>query len=264
MIITAYLSARLIIPMLLDFLGETGTTRPNFRGYSIPLGAGLVFPIVFTVVVILSLIINDRDTVLLVYLYAVYAASFLGFIDDLLGNTRQKGLKGHFLFLYKEKKFTTGTLKAFGIVGAAFIAALYAQVDEPFLVLDWVLIFLCVNTVNLLDLRPGRALKGSLLLLFVSAVSLKADYRLLGIVLAIILAYAPYDLQAKVMLGDTGSNVLGMLCGLALIHSSLITKTIMLFVFAVLHAVTEKFSLSEFIEKNPFLRILDQWGRSKI
>lgn len=258
------MSARLIIPLILDFLIETGTRRPNFQGQLIPIGAGLLFPVIFTIMVIYALLLKQRDMSLVLYLSAVYAAAFLGFIDDLLGDSRQKGLKGHFLFLYREKKLTTGTVKALGIVGAALIAALYTPVDEPLLILDWALLFLSVNTINLLDLRPGRALKGSLLLLLVSAASSKAEYRLLGITLGTILAYAPYDLKAKAMLGDTGSNTLGMLCGLALLQSSIIIKTTIVLLFASLHVVTEKYSLSEIIAKNPLLRTLDQWGRSKI
>lgn len=199
---------------------------------------------------------------LVLYLYAIYAAAFLGLIDDLLGDNRQKGLKGHFLFLYKEKRLTTGTLKAMGLVGAALVVASADEGLGPILVVDWVLVFFCVNTINLLDLRPGRALKGTLLLLVVAALSSSSpDYRLLGIILGSILAYAPYDLRAKAMLGDTGSNTLGMICALALVSSSTSMKIILLLIFVSLHAVTEKYSLSEIIERNPFLRTLDHWGR---
>jgi len=75
-------------------------------------------------------------------------------------------------------------------------------------------------------------------------------------------AYAPYDLRGKAMLGDTGSNLIG--AGLGMVTAWVLPFSVQLLVVAILillHLLTEKYSLTEVVEKNRFLRFLDRLGR---
>src|SRR5690606_8286611 len=82
-------------------------------------------------------------------------------------------------------------------------------------ILDGLTVSLAANTANLLDVRPGRALKGVLLLLAAAAVpGWRAPWADLWLVLlAGAVAYAPFDLRAAAMLGDSGANAFGFAAG---------------------------------------------------
>jgi UDP-N-acetylmuramyl pentapeptide phosphotransferase/UDP-N-acetylglucosamine-1-phosphate transferase len=69
--------------------------------------------------------------------------------------------------------------------------------------------------LNLLDLRPGRAIKGFLIFLFLIAILGLGDidWLLLAPLLGAVLYYLLIDLRAGAMMGDAGSNVLGLTLG---------------------------------------------------
>ena len=74
---------------------------------------------------------------------------------------------------------------------------------------------LATNLFNLLDLRPGRAVKAFVLLgagLVVGEWSLDL-VGALGLWIAPILVAGAYDLRERAMLGDSGSNVVGAVAG---------------------------------------------------
>jgi len=127
------------------------------------------------------------------------------------------------------------------------------------------LISLFTNLINLFDLRPGRASKVFLVLsvLLISTSLIKSYNYLLFSILGIVIAYIPYDLKAKVMMGDTGSNVLGITLGIycAITHSFTI-KLIYLGILIILHIISEFYSFSKIISNNKFLSFLDNLGRS--
>ena len=121
------------------------------------------------------------------------------------------------------------------------------------------------NIANLLDLRPGRALKVVLLV----SVPLIARGRATHIAAATAGAAAgaaigvlPDDLAGRSMLGDTGANSAGALIGTALVAGTGLRGR--LFALAGVTAVTlasEKFSFTAVIESTPGLRELDALGR---
>jgi UDP-N-acetylmuramyl pentapeptide phosphotransferase/UDP-N-acetylglucosamine-1-phosphate transferase len=74
----------------------------------------------------------------------------------------------------------------------------------------------------------------------------------------------PEDLRERMMLGDTGANVLGGVLGLVVVlECSRTTRNVVLVVLILLNLVSERVSYSAVIEKVPPLRWLDQLGRAK-
>lgn len=254
-----YLVAKYLLPFFFVVLQEAGAVKKNWQERFIPSMAGLSFPLLLTLVFLPLLFFEQTGSVLLVSLFAVYGAAFLGLLDDALGDSGPRGLRGHFLLLWRQKKISTGVIKALGS-GAIALWVVFSQEGG---LLDWLLILLSVNFINLLDLRPGRAVKGTAFLLFLSLFLSLSDYRLLAATAGILLAYTRYDLQGLVMLGDTGSNTLGMICGLVLMPAPATAKAVLVAMLALFHLLAEKYSFSVLIEKNALLRGLDRWGREK-
>ena len=117
------------------------------------------------------------------------------------------------------------------------------------------------NAVNLFDLRPGRALKVTVL---ASGVTLAtggaaAPAAALGASAGVI----GEDLAARSMLGDTGANAAGALVGLAVVErTGPIGRAVALSGLAALTLASERVSFSAVIDRTPVLRRIDSWGRS--
>lgn len=154
-----FLLTLIMLPFVLKLLQEAGATRSNYRGESIPVGMGLIFVFVYVVVAFLLVHwIVPHD--LLLYLTAIVFFTMLGLLDDLLGSGESRGLKGHFGALL-QGRLTTGALKA---IGGGLVALLFAFITlsgRPWweILTAALLVALAANTINLVDLRPGRAIK---------------------------------------------------------------------------------------------------------
>ncbi|SDQ51104.1 hypothetical protein [Quadrisphaera sp. DSM 44207] len=203
---------------------------------------------------------------------AVTGAAVLGAVDDLAGSGSDRGLRGH-LGALAAGRVTTGSAKVAGIGLAGLAAAATALPAGPapaVRVLDVVVAGGVVaggaNLLNLLDLRPGRALKASLL---------PAPLALAGGPAAPLLAVAagagaallPADLGERGMLGDAGANAAGALLGTALVvgtagragGSRVRAGALALLLAATL--ASERVSFTRVIESTPGLRGLDRLGR---
>lgn len=249
-----------LFPYILDLLMRSGATKRNWQGKNIPTGAGIIIPIVLGLSSI-PLVWMRKDPEMSVYLFAIFGVTLLGLFDDLLGNNQQKGLRGHFCFFWHEKKLSTGVVKALGAGILAFWIAMVRNESGFYTVLNWLVIVSCVNFINLLDLRPGRALKGTLLFFLVAFFFRIPELWLAAAITGIVLAYAHYDLEGKAMLGDSGANSLGMAVGILFIHAPTKIRLTLVVFLIIIHLISEKISLSQVIEKNYFLRMIDQWGR---
>jgi len=109
------------------------------------------------------------------------------------------------------------------------------------------------NLLNLLDLRPGRALKAGLLL-----AGATGDAGTAGAAAALL----PDDLGERVMLGDGGANALGAACGLCLARAaSLPVASVLAVVVVGLTLVSERVSFTRVIDATPPLRWADRLGR---
>ncbi len=262
-----YLLTFLALPAFLKLLQEGGATRSNYRGEQIPTGVGFLFiPVYFLTVLLLFKWYGGEP--LFFFLLGIVFFACLGIIDDLLGSRSSRGLKGHFGSLLRGK-LTTGALKALGGgIGAVLLAVMSFPSRPWWEVLTGALVMaLSANTINLFDLRPGRAIKIFFLWFFVllgakgSGVSVVLLFPLFGC----LLAYAPYDLGAKGMLGDTGANLLGISLGMATAWVlPFATQLVVVGLLVLLHLFTESSSLTKVIEENRILRFLDHLGRSDI
>jgi UDP-N-acetylmuramyl pentapeptide phosphotransferase/UDP-N-acetylglucosamine-1-phosphate transferase len=117
--------------------------------------------------------------------------------------------------------------------------------------------------MNLFDLRPGRCIKVFLVLYLALIIFSGVYYPVFLPIAGAIAAYFPFDLKGRVMMGDAGSNVLGITLGImALYGLGLWAKAVIVVLLIGLHVLTEKYSLSAIIQNNVWLRRLDDLGRS--
>lgn len=204
---------------------------------------------------------------------AVGSAAVLGALDDLVGTGTDKGLRGH-LGALARGRLTTGAVKVGGI-GAAGLAAAATVLGRrrpgAAGVLDVVVaggvVAGSANLLNLLDLRPGRALKVTLL---PAALALTAGPG--GILLAAgagaAAALVAEDLGERAMLGDTGANAAGALLGCAAVaatadagRTGALTRAGLLAGLTGLTLASERVSFTSVIERTPVLDALDRLGR---
>ena len=235
--------------------GRWNLERKNFRGDRIPTGYGFVF--VMAAVPAYALLGARAG----LFLGLVLGFGILGFLDDVLGTREVGGFKGHLRLLAKGK-VSTGLIKALGGgILALVIGLIAADFNWAIGILNGLVISLSANTLNLLDLRPGRAVScwwlGMLALGFVPSARLHAPYLLPVLIPALWLSVL--DRSAKVMLGDAGSNVLGAVLGLAIVLSlGLPARLALVILMAAVNIYSEKYSISRLIENNGFLTRLDR------
>lgn len=255
----------MIFPRLRRMLEHAGLTRPNYRGNWVPVGGGLIF--LLAVLTVYPAIGIDRRGFLFLFAFAVMTLA--GLLDDLFGDRRASGLQGHFRLLL-EGQVTTGALKA---AAGVLLGLLAASVDKEAgetalrLIVEAAVIALSANAVNLLDLRPGRAGKAfvaiCILLLALAWPWVRHPEAVpMAVVLGAVLNYLPHDLRAQVMMGDAGSNALGIALGLGSVWlAPAALLPVWLGALVVLHLVAERVSISRLVEKNGFLNYLDNLGR---
>jgi len=257
-----------ITPAFIDIFMRSGKLVKNYRGEMIPQGIGIIFPICtllwHTVFKLSAESLADNT---LIILFAIMTVSFIGFIDDMLGNRDVLGLKGHFKSLLKGR-LTTGALKAIVALLLAFILSLSISSSYVEILVNTLIIALFTNFFNLLDLRPGRAIKVYIIIFLAIIIGLTVtnefETTLSFIsILGTVIGYFPNDLKARCMMGDAGSNVLGISIGILTVLSLSWHLRLAILAFLIgIHFITEKYSLTKLIEKNPFLNYLDNLGRS--
>lgn len=281
--------------------------RTNFHGATVSLRGGVAMAGASVASAAVASALSDQPRAALGGVVASLGGGLAGYIDDVDqgahdGGKVAKGLKGH-LGALAHGQVTTGVIKIAGIGASALAAsalvgskATSVSGKVADLVLNTVLIAGTANLANLLDLRPGRALKATVLvaapLSYFSCAAAKTPawetsatasgavasetpaapasasgasaQRLLasGLNAAAITALVE-DLQETTMLGDTGANAAGALLGtsLAANDSWKLRLGATLGVVGLILA-SEKVSFSKVIAANPALNWLDQlWRR---
>lgn len=242
-------------------------TRVNHRGEPISLLEG---PAVAAGLLAGSLVgCRDVATGAAAVIATAGGAGF-GLVDDLAEGrwTRRKGLRGH-LGALARGDLTTGGLKVIGI-GLSSVAAAALVTQRRGSRAGWLadtlvsgaLVAASANLVNLLDLRPGRALKAAALVSGPLAAGSSAAAGLAAAALGATSAALPGDLAERDMLGDSGANALGALLGLAIVKRAPRPARLLVLAGLVgLTAASERVSFTTVIESTPGLRELDRWGR---
>ncbi len=254
------------IPMVKYMLESCGLIRKNYRGEMIPVGMGIAFlPALMVNSAILAYFNIEHDRLLLVFvlLFAVMAMAFAGIMDDAIGNRDVTGLKGHFLSMFKGR-LTTGGFKA--VLGGFIGIVVSAAVTDNILgvVVGTLVVALATNFMNLLDLRPGRAIKVYLIISILILI-FAGDFnrQLYMLLLPGVVSYFIFDLKALSMMGDAGSNVLGVFIGVMIVISfSIQVQLVCLVGLIAIHVLTEKYSLTKLIEQNSVLNFIDKLGRN--
>jgi len=247
-------------------------TKPNWRGEHVPMGLGITFPLVWIATDLAGSFSFGR--------YLLFF-SIIGLVDDLWGDRSVGGLKGHFRVFLQERRLTTGALKCV-CIGLYSLWLAYAYHRSRALHPLWLsvltsalLIALCTNAINLLDVRPGRALKGlamlCLLILFPTVLFTSTGKQVsgalagpVGLYLIPVLCYAPLDFRGRAMMGDAGSNALGALAGLYAVKTmSLPAQAMLTALLIFFHLFTEKHSVTTFFAQHPALDWLDRLGTGR-
>lgn len=239
----------------------------NYRGVRLPLSLGL--PLLFLGFWVqgfrarwfIDSPVHNSAAERLVIVLSLLLVFLVGWFDDnRAGLTR--GLGGH-LKEAAQGRVTTGLVKLVGIVGAATWVSVSLSEEPVRILLGIPVIAGSANLWNLLDVRPGRALKFFL----VAALALvgwyaRYDDLLLLAAIGSAAGLLVLDLRERAMLGDAGSNFLGFIIGLALFR--LLPNWalgVALGLILILHALGETITLSRIIEATPPLRWFDRVGR---
>lgn len=250
--------------------------RSNFRGRTVSLAAGPALAVAAATTAAAGAGTLPGAAAALT---AGLGAGAVGLYDDVVSQRPDqktaKGFRGHLAALGRGR-FTSGLVKVVG-VGAAGLAAsaLLARADQRRrpdarhrltrgvdVLLGAGVIAGTANLMNLLDLRPGRAVKAGLLL------GAPLAYGQVGGLAAgpvgAAAALLPDDLDEQVMLGDCGANALGAQLGLALAaRTGPLARAGLLVGIAALTAASERVSFTQVIERTPVLRELDALGRRR-
>ena len=266
--------ALLVVPAGVRGLLDAGLVRTNYRGVSLAFPLGAVLATTALVALAPLAFLDDRADLDLLspelrqWMPYLLGVVFLGFLDDALGQGEAvgapRGWRGHARAL-RAGSLSTGAVKALGALALAAYVVSGRGLESWRYIADIVLLILATNLFNLLDLRPGRAEKGLVLLavgLCLGAWTF-APLELLGIFAGPALVGAAFTLRERAMLGDTGSNLLGAVGGVWLLTT--LGPDARLIALAAVTGLTiygELRSISATIESVPPLRWLDSLGRA--
>ncbi|MGC4897564.1 hypothetical protein [Micromonospora sp. DT31] len=271
------LTARYVLRQTRTSPGGPALERTNYRGRTVTLAAG---PALTVGAATAGALAAGSGPAAAAALVAGLGAGTVGLYDDVAGARPEqkaaKGFAGHLAAL-REGQVTAGLVKVLGVGVAGLGAAALLTADARVAAhprrqragafgrgLDVLLgagvVAGTANLVNLLDLRPGRALKTGMLLGVplstgpyggVAAGAVGAATGLIG-----------DDLAERVMVGDSGANALGALLGVSIAaRTGPVGRAGVLAVVAALTAASEKVSFTRVIADTPGLRHLDELGR---
>ncbi len=237
--------------------------RHNFANRNIPTSTGLSFvPIILTLLMLAVGGALDVGDVGIFYLIYALVAGMVGAADDLWGGSEARGFRGH-LGALRRGRVTTGFAKLLVLGGGAIV---FGTLLFGFTIQALVAAFLMagsVNLANLLDLRPGRALKflAVPLLFLMFLASNEAVLVVVGIIGgAVGLFY--FDLKGRIMLGDAGAAIYGSVLGYLVVMSGPgLVWWVSGAVVLGLTVLAEVSSISRVIREVSVLRWFDSWGR---
>src|SRR5437660_6483175 len=228
----ATLIAVALAPALLRAMAAGGQLQGNYRGRRLPFPLGVLIPLAATLALVPLMLIARlapasifHPEIVPVAIYA-FGVCVLGLIDDTLGEGEtpggsqarpRRGWRGHGAAVMRGE-LSTGALKAAGSLGLALLAIDGLERSDGRWLLAAAVLVLATNVFNLLDLRPGRAIK--VFVLLGAGLAIGSGARTLwslGLFAGPALAAGVYDLRERAMLGDSGASLVGALAGLWLV-----------------------------------------------
>ncbi len=243
-------------------------TRTNHRGEPVTLLEGPAVALAGTAAALVTSGLSGRDRAALAV--AAAGSGAFGGYDDLAGGSDQRGFRGH-LGALADGQVTTGAVKLAGIGVTGVIAAALRDAGPASpsrraadLAINSTLIASAANLMNLFDLRPGRAIKVTMLAGAGLAAAGPDARAVLAAPAGAAIAMLPEDLAERAMLGDCGANALGAMLGVAAASAPRRTRLAALTVILALTAASEKISFTKVIERTPPLRWLDMLGRRPV
>jgi UDP-N-acetylmuramyl pentapeptide phosphotransferase/UDP-N-acetylglucosamine-1-phosphate transferase len=270
--LVGFLGARLVWLLLRPVFSGDVFRRENYRGHGLPTAVGLVLAVAVLGIeaarVVAAAALGDGSRVdgpRLGVLVLAVGLSLLGLVDDLAGDGDSRGFRGHLRSL-AAGRLTTGGLKLLGGGAVALVAVAAVRGDGGlgYLLTDAALVALAANLGNLFDRAPGRTIKAGVLsfIVLAAATAGAAELAPMAVLVGGALGMLLDDLHERVMLGDTGANLLGGVVGLAVVTTgSPVTRLAVLAGIAILNGISEWISFSRVIDGFPPLRLLDRAGR---
>lgn len=261
-----------------SLLDQRALDRKNYRDVTLPTAGGLLLVVAYLVVIGFAVLTPELRSLfsdsgdprwesLLIFgpatLFLATGFGFLGFVDDIGGVGQSGGFKGHIKSVLSGRP-TTGALKM--ICGPCFalivVAITGASSGRGGVLRDAALVSLAANLGNLFDRAPGRTIKVYQLVLLALVIfdgsrALVPSVVMGGVAAALLVP----DLQEKMMLGDTGSNVLGAVGGFGyVLVADPGSKWVACGVLLALNVLSEFRSFTKVIDSVPPLRFLDRLG----
>jgi UDP-GlcNAc:undecaprenyl-phosphate GlcNAc-1-phosphate transferase len=246
-------------PEALFVTNRSGNRVPATLGWALVAGAIIAF---LAVLLPRPSASDDASRTLLFGGAALVVVLAAGLLDDLRGH-RARGFGGHLGSLARGR-VTTGIVKLIVGVSVGVWLAVWLGGGAARVAAAAVLIVVSINLWNALDVVPGRALKWAIpVLAGVVGAGLDDPAGIVaGAGLGASAALLPLDLGERGMLGDAGSNPLGLLVGLGL---ALLLPTWGLTTAAAvalaLQVAAETVTISRLIESVAPVRWFDRLGR---
>ncbi|MGI8681682.1 MAG: hypothetical protein ACR2JO_06060 [Mycobacteriales bacterium] len=242
--------------------GPVGTSpawqRANYRGEPVSLLGGPAVVLAGAAGVAASWQVPAR--LRLAAVVAGLGAGAVGRYDDRYGIGTARGFAGH-LDALAGGRVSTGIVKIVGIGAGGLAAGALAGRHALDALLAGAVVAGTANLVNLMDLRPGRALKSGLAISLLLVARPEVGGELVAGPLGAVTALLPADLAQRTMLGDAGANGLGALLGVGLIAAASRRRLVVLLLLLVgLTVASEVVSFSAVIDRVRPLRWLDRLG----
>ena len=275
----SFVAGRFVVGAVYGALLRGGHLRRNFQGRDIPASVGAGFALMAMLQAPFAALLPEWHfpaAKMMEMLAVCCGFGVLGLLDDLAQSRERGGISGHLKKLGGSGRISTAVMKAFFGLALCFGVRITLGVRGGWIsvVVDTLIIALSANAVNLLDVKPGRAIKGFVFAMFLlvggslalqhgggAATVLPGTLVLLVPFALWALASWPYDLGCRAMMGDAGSNVLGAALGLAAVWElSFVSRIVVLSLLVVYHVVCEVGSLSAIIHSVPPLRWADNFG----
>jgi len=268
--------AAVLAPALLAALRAARWTALNHRGRRLPHPTGLLVAIVAPLA-LAGLALLERlagtDALPAGALEAgayVGGVAALGLIDDLAGGGGggPRGVRAHLVSTARGRP-SSGAVKALGTAALALGVVTVPGSDlagagAAASIVSVAALTLGPHVFNLLDLRPGRSLKGLALLgagLTLGTRDLD-PLRTLAALLGPLLVLLPLDVRERGMLGDTGASAVGAVAGLWLVLTlPPLGQAVAVGALTAIALYGEWRSITALVERNPLLRQLDSLGQ---